>query len=164
MGMRWNLLTEIVSIDKGTAAVSRGEIPDVNIGYEALVLEIMAQTGGVLLGAESDFSQNVVVAKIQSAFFYRKLKSGTPLEIRVAADSHNGDGARLSAVALEGVQIAATAGLLLISAGHLLPGVARSITFHPAFMSFYRVREKIRPRKEELLMPLNRGNAPQENT
>ena len=83
--MRWLLLDEVLTIRKGELARSRGRIPGGTFSPEPLLIEMMAQTGAVLLGAEDDFSKDMVFAKIQEANFSGALAAGQP--IRVLQDS-----------------------------------------------------------------------------
>src|SRR5271169_6583943 len=45
----------------------------------ALILEGLAQTGGILVGEANDFREKVVLAKINSARFYREALAGETL-------------------------------------------------------------------------------------
>ena len=47
---------------------------------------MMAQTGGLLVGAESDYKNDVVFAKIEHATFSEVPVSGTPITIEACAD------------------------------------------------------------------------------
>jgi 3-hydroxyacyl-[acyl-carrier-protein] dehydratase len=45
----------------------------------ALILEGLAQTGGILVGEANDFKEKVILAKIQRAVFHREVMAGEQL-------------------------------------------------------------------------------------
>lgn len=143
--MRWLLLDEVVSIEKKVRALTRGRIPAGSVSPEVLMVEMMAQTGALLLGAEKDFCEDVIFAKIESAvFFQENVKPGAPVQIEALSQDLRSDGAWLDA-AIRGVDgEVAKSRFMLINVGHLVPGQTRPVSFHPAFMEYFRVREKLR--------------------
>ena len=142
--MRWLLLDEITEIRKGISAKARSRIPSEKISTEVLLIEMMAQTAGVLLGAENDFKENVVFAKIETAEFPCQGDPGETVEIKVSSESLKPEGSWVDGTVENSRGIFSKAKLMLVNAGSLLPGKTESITFHKAFMDHFKVREKIK--------------------
>lgn len=141
--MRWILLDEVLEIKRGKSARSRGRIPDTPVSPEPLLIEMMAQTGGLVLGAEFDFSRDVIFAKIQNAEFFPGWAKGTSVEIEACAETLRPEGAWFDA------QVRACGGLvgksrfLLMCLGHIDLSRKRSVTFHENFMNYYGILEKV---------------------
>jgi len=88
--MRWIWIDRFLEFKKGKFAralknlsVAEDFFADHFAGYPimpgALILEGLAQTGGILVGEVNDFRENVVLAKIPSARFYRDALAGEQL-------------------------------------------------------------------------------------
>lgn len=142
--MRWVLLEEVVEIQKGTRVITRARVPQEEISQEPLFLEMMAQTGGILMGAEKEFKDDVVFAKIEAASFPIKGVPGEALEIVAEAEHLRSEGSWVRAVVKNSRGVIAEAKLMLVNAGGLVPGKQTSTTFHEGFMSHYKIREKMK--------------------
>lgn len=142
--MRWILLDEILEIKKGARAETRSRVPKSEFSQEVLLLEMMAQTGGLLLGAENDFKDDVIFAKIESSLFPLRGNPGEELHIVAIAERLHPEGSWVEAEVQSARGTLAKAKLMLVNAGALVPGKAESTTFHEAFMKHFKVREKIR--------------------
>lgn len=142
--MRWLLLDEIVEIQKGCRARSRSRIPSDEVSPEILLIEMMAQTGGILLGAENEFKDNVIFAKIDTSEFPNQGRPGEVIDILAASEALRPEGSWMNAVVQNSRGIFARARFMLVCTGSLIPDVSHSITFHEAFMSHFKVREKVR--------------------
>jgi 3-hydroxyacyl-[acyl-carrier-protein] dehydratase len=105
--MRWfwiDRFTEFVSGQSATAikSVSLSEepvdeyAPGRSYCPASLIIEGLAQTGGLLLGQLSDFKDRVVLAKIANCTFYREAYPGDTLTYRVTLKSQEGIGALVS--------------------------------------------------------------------
>ena len=88
--MRWIWIDRFLEFKKGKSAralknlsVAEDFFADHFPGYPimpgSLILEGLAQTGGILVGEVNDFRENVVLAKIPSARFYRDALAGEQL-------------------------------------------------------------------------------------
>ncbi len=141
--MRWLLLEKVHSIHKGKKAVASAKVPRAPYSSEVLFIEMMAQTGGLLVGAESDFQKDLIFAKIETATIASVPKSGTPLKIEAWSESLGTEGGWLEATIICAEGLVARAKFLLMAVSGLSPGQTKSITFHDAFMSHFNVREKI---------------------
>lgn len=142
--MRWLLLDEIAEIQKGRRARSLSRIPSGEVSPEILLIEMMAQTGGVLLGAENEFKDNVVFAKIEACEFPERGEPGEAVEIVAVSNELKPEGSWIEGVVQNPRGIYAKARLMLVSAGKLVPEQIHSITFHKAFMEHFKVKEKVR--------------------
>lgn len=143
--MRWLLLDEIIKIEKKVTARTRSRVPGGPVSPELLMMEMMAQTGALLLGAEKDFEEDVVFAKIERASFENGWRSGDSIEIEAASENLRPEGAWFegSIRKMHGA-VVARGKFLLMNVGHLLPNQTKPVTFHEAFMNHFRVREKVR--------------------
>ena len=143
--MRWLLLEKVHSIQKGKKAVASSKVPDAPYSSEVLFVEMMAQTGGLLVGAESDYQKDLVFAKIENATVTSVPKAGSPIRIEAWSESLGADGGWLDATILCEERLVATARLLLMAATGLSGTPGKSVTFHSAFMDYFKVREKLLP-------------------
>lgn len=141
--MRWLLLDKVHSIQKGKKAVTSSKVPQAPYSAEVLFVEMMAQTGGLLVGAESDYQKDLVFAKIENATITNLPKPGTPIQIEAWSESLGTEGGWLEANITCAEGPVATAKLLLMAVSGLSSGQMGSITFHQAFMNHFSVREKI---------------------
>lgn len=141
--MRWLLLDKVHSIHKGKKAVTASKVPQAPYSSEVLFIEMMAQTGGLLVGAESDYQKDLIFAKIENATISRVPEPGTPLHIEAWSESLGPDGGWLEGVIMAASEVIAKAKFLLMAVEGLAPAQTKSITFHDAFMKHFDVRGKI---------------------
>jgi len=143
--MRWLLLEKVHSIHKGKKAVASAKVPKAPYSSEVLFIEMMAQTGGLLVGAESDYQKDLIFAKIEVATITSVPKSGTPLLIEAWSESLGAEGGWLEATITCTEGPVAQAKLLLMAVSGLSSQQTKSITFHEAFMDHFGVRGKVFP-------------------
>src|SRR5262245_33616441 len=85
--MRWIWIDRFVEFQRGKSAravklLSRAEdhfadhFPGYPVMPGSLILEGLAQAGGILVGEANDFRDKVVLAKIPSAVFHREMLAG----------------------------------------------------------------------------------------
>ncbi len=90
--MRWIWIDKFVDFQSGTRAstlknVSMAEehlhdhFPGFPVMPEALMIEAMAQTSGILVGEARDFQEKVVLAKINKAVFFDFVRPGDTLRL-----------------------------------------------------------------------------------
>src|SRR3954452_13021297 len=102
--MRWiwiDRFTEFESKKKAVAVKNLSMAEDIFAdhfpGYPvmpaSLMLEGLAQTGGILVGEANDFREKVVLAKIPSAKFYRDALAGEQLVYDVTVLTLRAEGA-----------------------------------------------------------------------
>src|ERR671929_2292468 len=88
--MRWIWIDRFLAFDSGKSAravknlsLAEDLFADHFPGYPvmpgALLLEGLAQTGGILVGEANDFREKVVLAKVPSARFHREAAPGETL-------------------------------------------------------------------------------------
>ena len=143
--MRWVLLDEVLNIKRSKVSRTRSRFPDNNgeYGPQVLMIEMMAQTGALLVGLENDFKKDLIFAKIDDAEFGEDLIQGTPIEIEARVESLRPEGGWISSsIWADGKKYAASR-FLLMNVGHFLPNQTEPITFHPAFIEHFKIREKI---------------------
>src|SRR5947199_1688970 len=92
--MRWLWIDRFLEFERAKKAralkclslaedVFRDHYPGYPVMPAALMLEGLAQTGGILVGEANDFREKVVLAKIPQARFYRDVLAGTRLTYEV---------------------------------------------------------------------------------
>ena len=142
--MRWLVLDEVLAIEKKKVARTRSHIPEAPPSSECLIMEMMAQTGGLLLGAETDFKEDVIFAKIERARFYPGFSPGEKIEIGATSENLRSEGAWFESIVEAQNGKVAESRFLLMNVGSLVPTLHRSVTFHETFMNYFHIREKIR--------------------
>ncbi len=143
----WRILSAVDQIVPGHYAKTRARNWVSDYAPEFLMLEMMAQTGGLVIGAQHDF------AKVESADFASREPRATNHDLMIEAFAREGvgeQGSWIEAHVLAGEIKIAAAKLFLIDAGDL-DGSNISVTFHPEFLEYYQVRQKIdrRPKTED---------------
>jgi 3-hydroxyacyl-[acyl-carrier-protein] dehydratase len=89
-----------------------------------LILEGLAQTGGILVGEANKYQKNVVLAKM-SAKFHRDALAGEQLTYTTTLVDLNDTGARVTATAHSDGELVAEADIMFahVTAAQLPPGV-----------------------------------------
>lgn len=141
--MRWLLLDEIERIERGKRAFARSRVPQGECSPEPLLIEMMAQTGAVLLGAESDYQKDLIFAKIETADFTPPYTSGESVWIETSADAFRPEGAWMDGWVRTQDREIVRGRFLLMHVEGLNSEQHQPITFHPAFMNHFKVRDKI---------------------
>lgn len=141
--MRWLLLEKVHSIHKGRRAVASAKVLQAPYSSEVLFIEMMAQTGGLLVGAESDYQKDLIFAKIENATITRIPEPGTLLQIEAGSESLGADGGWLEATITCDDGPVAQAKILLMAVSGLSPGKTKSVTFHEDFMNHFNIRGKV---------------------
>lgn len=101
--MRWIWIDKFVDFESGRHARSikvaslaeehfQDHFPGHPVMPNSLIIEGLAQTGGLLVGELGDFQKKVVLAKVPTAQFYFCAYPGDTLEYHVELDYHNGEG------------------------------------------------------------------------
>src|SRR5205085_10795186 len=102
--MRWIWIDRFLEFQRGKSAravkslsLAEDYFADHFPGYPvmpgALILEGLAQTGGILVGEANDFREKVVLAKIPWARFHRDVMAGDELTYEVALVHLRSEGA-----------------------------------------------------------------------
>jgi len=140
--MRWRLLDEIIEIRKSKSACSKATLPQSDFSSEILLIEMMAQTAALLIGAETDFKEDVVLTKIQKASFFKENIQGV-LTVKAFCEEPRSDGAWVDTEIYEGEQKVASGALLLMNVGHILEEQSEPICFYEEVMKHFQVRSKV---------------------
>ncbi len=96
--MRWIWIDKFLEFERGQRAVAvknvtlaeehlHDHFPGFPIMPECLMIEAMAQTGGILVGHANDFREKVVLAKISKAVFFDFVRPGDTLRIEAQINS-----------------------------------------------------------------------------
>lgn len=142
----WRILSAVDLIIPGKQAKTRAQNWESPYSPEMVMLEMMAQTAGLVVGSVRGFSGNVVFAKVESADFSCHEPRATSDELSIEALAPDGvgeQGSWIEAQIFSGTDKIASSKLFLIDAGDL-NGTGRSLTFHEEFLRYYQVRQKIK--------------------
>jgi 3-hydroxyacyl-[acyl-carrier-protein] dehydratase len=126
--MRWfwiDRFTEFVSGSHAVAvkgvSLSEEHVHDYQIGYplhpNSLVIEGIAQAGGLLISENYGFGELVVLAKLSKATFSGRARAGQTLTYRVKADWIRNDSAQVSGAAYVGDRLHGEVQLLFARMG-----------------------------------------------
>jgi len=105
--MRWIWIDRFLEFRKGQSAravknlsLAEDHFADHFPGYPvmpaALILEGLAQTGGILVGEANDFREKVVLAKVPRAVFHREMLAGEHLVYEVEVQTLRPEGASVA--------------------------------------------------------------------
>src|SRR5215471_11996978 len=133
--MRWTWIDRFVSFESGKAATAvknlslaedhfADHFPGFPVMPAPLILEGLAQTGGILVGEARQYRENVVLAKM-SAKFHRDALAGEQLTYTTTIVALNDTGAQVRATALCGTELVAEADIMFahVTAAQLPPGL-----------------------------------------
>lgn len=140
--MRWfwiDRFTEFVSGSHAVAvkgvSLAEDHLHDQNLGYplmpNSLVIEGMAQAGGLLISEHYGFGELVVLAKLSKAKFSGSVRTGQTLTYRVKADWIRGDSAQVSGVAHVGERTHGEAQMLFARMGEEMAQQMGARLFRP---------------------------------
>lgn len=107
--MRWFLIDKVLEIEKGKRCcavrnVTRGEeylqdhFPFFPVMPNSLIIESIAQTGGILVGHASDFKYKVILAKVEKAEFLKMVRPGDQLIIEAEIVEQRDEGYRVRGI------------------------------------------------------------------
>jgi 3-hydroxyacyl-[acyl-carrier-protein] dehydratase len=138
--MRWIWIDRFTEFEPGRRAKAvknltqaeeyfRDHLPGFPIFPASLLLEGLAQTGGILVGQAGNFQYNVVLAKIGSAQLHREVYPGQQLEYEVELLDYRPEGATVRGVARSAGQVMAEAEIMF---AHVRPeqiGIRENFVF-----------------------------------
>lgn len=133
--MRWTWIDRFVSFESGKSATAvknlslaedhfADHFPGFPVMPAPLILEGLAQTGGILVGEVNKFEKNVVLAKM-SAKFHREAMPGEQLTYTATMLDLNETGARVTGLVHCGSELIAEAEIMFahVSEAQLPPGL-----------------------------------------
>jgi 3-hydroxyacyl-[acyl-carrier-protein] dehydratase len=127
--MRWIWIDKFIEFESGRRAVAvknvtlaeehlHDHFPGFPVMPECLMIEAMAQTGGILVGQANDFQEKVVLAKISKAAFFDYVTPGDSLRIQVQIDTMSPEAACTSGRITRGDQTIAEIDLMFSHIDH----------------------------------------------
>ncbi len=150
--MRWIHIDRITQLDEGKYCkavknVSLGEdylsghFPTYPVMPVSLMIEGMAQTGGILVGHAHGFREKIILAKISKATFHRLVKAGDQMILEAHAEEIHSEGARIAGKIWVGKELVAEIALMYVN---LQKGVALpddNFVFTWDFLSLLKLHE-----------------------
>jgi 3-hydroxyacyl-[acyl-carrier-protein] dehydratase len=114
--MRWIWIDKFIEFDRGKRAravknvtLAEDHLHDHFPGYptmpNSLIIEGLAQTGGILVGEHSDFKEKVILAKIPKAVFHFPALPGDTLVYTAVVDYIQTNGAMVTATSHVGERL-----------------------------------------------------------
>ena len=134
--MRWIWIDRFVSFEPGKAAVAvknlslaedhfADHVPGYPVMPAPLILEGLAQTGGILVGDANGFTKNVVLAKIPKAAFRREARPGETLTYTAKLQQMGDVGGLVSGTVHSGDELIGEAEIFF---AHVGPDQIRALT------------------------------------
>ena len=133
--MRWTWIDRFVTFEPGKSATAvknlslaedhfADHFPGFPVMPAPLILEGLAQTGGILVGEANQYQKNVVLAKM-TAKFHREALAGEQLTYTATMSDLNDTGARVAATAHSGSELVGEAEIMFahVTAAQLPPGL-----------------------------------------
>lgn len=157
--MRWDLIDKFEVLKKG--ALSRAyrdftgredffedHFPGQPVVPQSLLIEMVAQAGGVLFGLEIQFCKEVILAKIERAHFPHFMVPPCRLSVEAVFEDANEDGARIKGVVKQGDRVAAEVELFLVAMDSLEGLPKKNIVFNDYFLSHYDILNVVKQSEE----------------
>jgi len=110
--MRWFWIDRFTEFVSGEHAVAVEYAPGRTFFPSSLIIEGIAQTGGLLLGQLSGFTDRVVLAKVNSCKFHFEAYPGDTLHYRTRITNRDGIGTMISATSHMGDKLQAEVELM----------------------------------------------------
>lgn len=133
--MRWTWIDRFVTFESRKTATAvknlslaedhfADHFPGFPVMPAPLILEGLAQTGGILVGEANKYEKNVVLAKM-TAKFHRDAMAGEQLTYTTTIVDLNETGARVTATVYSGANLVAEAEIMFahVTAAQLPPGL-----------------------------------------
>ncbi len=96
---------------------------------ETYLIELVAQAGAIVLGAESGFQEDIVFTKIEGVEFLDRPLPGKRVEIEVETEGLRREGGWFRGEVVQGGKKILTGRVLLMNVGRLRPQTEGPITF-----------------------------------
>ena len=157
--MRWLLLDSFnfIDLENGGRAQARRAITRAEDFFSdhfhiypilpsTLQIEMIAQTGGVLVGAAVNFEKEVILAKIDWARFPKEVIPPAVLVIDAWITERRDEGTRIEGKITNEGSVVCEASILLAHVDRLETGLAQSgesIVFTQDFLHSYRIKEMV---------------------
>ncbi|MEP3480750.1 MAG: 3-hydroxyacyl-ACP dehydratase FabZ family protein [Fuerstiella sp.] len=123
--MRWYWVDKFIEFNSGVSAKSVKNIslaeehmhdhfPGFPVMPASLMIEGMAQTGGILLGEKNDFEHNVILAKVPKVEFHSFACPGDQLIYSATLVNDSDQGGSTEVTAMVGDRLVATADIVFV--------------------------------------------------
>src|SRR5215470_1927856 len=159
--MRWTWIDRFVSFESGKSATAvknlslaedhfADHFPAFPVMPAPLILEGLAQTGGILVGEANQYRENVVLAKM-SAKFHKEAVAGEQLTYTTRMVDLGPTGARVSGEVRSGDDLVAEAEIMFahVSAEQLPPGLSDTkFVFSGELTHLLRMAESVARKSE----------------
>ncbi len=162
--MRWFWIDKFIEFESGKRAVSvknvtlaeehlHDHFPGYPVMPQSLMIEAMAQTGGILVGEHRNFKEKVILAKVSKAIFHDLARPGDQLFLEAVADNVTQEAANINGTIRCGDKIIAEISMLFSHIDQNMAGLEfpeENFVFNEQFMNqlkFYIPSEiaKIQP-------------------
>lgn len=152
--MRWILIDRILEIDKGRKAralknISLGadyledHFPGFPVMPNSLIIEALAQTGGILVGQLHNFKRKVILAKIEKAEFLKMVRPGDQLILEAEIIEEREEGCRVEGKGkVDSVEVARVKFMFINLTDENGTWPKDNFVFNPKFLSLFEL-EKI---------------------
>ena len=156
--MRWIWIDKFVEFESGKRAVSiknvslaeehlHDHFPGYPIMPQSLMIEAMAQTGGILVGEARGFKEKVILAKITKAVFFELARPGDQLRLEAIVENIAPEAATIQGTIRCGDKLVAEIGMMFSHIDQNMAGLEfpkENFVFNDQFMSllqFYKPTE-----------------------
>ncbi len=106
---------------------------------EPLFIEMVAQTGGVLLGLGISFKKDVILAKIEDTHFKKIVTPPCWLTIEAHIENEREEGAWISGEVKQGDELVALTRILLVTMDSLSGSPEKMVVFNEHFLDHYEI-------------------------
>jgi 3-hydroxyacyl-[acyl-carrier-protein] dehydratase len=132
--MRWYWIDRFIEFERGDYAKAQKNVslaedhmhdhfPGYGIMPGSLILEGLAQTGGILLGEKNDFKRIVILAKIPKATFHSWACPGDQLIYTAKLQDFREEGGSVECTAHVGDRLVCEADIVFVHLDHNDPGL-----------------------------------------
>lgn len=121
--MRWIWIDKFLEFESGKYAVAvknvtlaeehvHDHFPGFPMMPECLMIEAMAQTGGILVGQARNFEEKVILAKIKKAVFHHYVVPGDTITLRATIEAVTPEAASIEGEIRRGDELIAQIGMM----------------------------------------------------
>jgi len=147
--MRWFFIDRILELDKGKrcralknialgADFLQDHFPSFPVMPNALIIESIAQTGGILVGHINNFKYKVILAKVEKAVFSKMVRPGDQLIIEAEIVEARDEGYRvIGKVKVQDKEVASVKLMFLNLIDEKGPWPKDNFVFNEKFLSLF---------------------------
>jgi 3-hydroxymyristoyl/3-hydroxydecanoyl-(acyl carrier protein) dehydratase len=153
--VRWDLIEKFDVLKKGQFSLARKSFtgkedffPEHYAGRplvpEPLLIEMIAQAGGVLFGVELGFKKEVVLVKVENALFFKAVAPPCEFTIEAKLEDAHEEGAWIYGCVKQGHERVAEAKIMLAAVDSLVEGQNGKIIFSEKFLKEYDIEHVVK--------------------